>query len=166
MAKRRTRSAALRLPPTGGDVGTPERYQHGDRIRNEPGERAGEIRRRVTTQTMLDRYLAREQISQRQFDAGLRLYRLWRTGGATPRVTMSYAPRVKGGPELSDAQALAQRRLRELLQRVGPLAGILVHVCLCDEAARDWAVTRGDAPQSGVVVLRLALDALADFWRL
>lgn len=166
VAKRREKSAALHLPPTGGDVGPPERYQHGDRIRNEPGERAGVIRRRVTTQTMLDRYLAREQIDQRQFDAGMRLYRLWRAGGAAPRVTMSYAPRVKGGPELSDGQAVAQRRLRELLRRVGPLAGILVHVCLCDEAARDWAVKRGDAPQSGVVVLRLALDALADYWRL
>lgn len=166
LAKRRNKPAALSLPTTGGDVGPPERYQHGDRMRNEPSERAGIFRRRVTTQSVLDRYLAREQISQRQFDAGMRLYRLWRLGGAAPRVTMSYAPRVKGGPELSDAQALAQRRVRELLRRAGPLSGILVHVCLCDEAARDWAVARGDAPQSGVVVLRLALDALADYWRL
>jgi len=166
MAKRRRKSAALDLPATGGDVGPPERYQHGDRVRNEPGECAGVFRRRVTTQTALDRYFVRGQISQRQFDAGMRLFRLWRAGGAAPRVTMSYAPRVKGGPELSDLQAMAQRRLRELLQRVGPLAGMLVHVCLCDEVARDWAVARGDAPQSGVVVLRLALDALADYWRL
>jgi len=166
MAKRRNRADGLRLSAIGGDVGPPERYQHGDRIRSEPAERAGVFRRRVTTQTALDRYFARDQISQRQFDAGMRLYRLWRAGGAAPRVTMSYAPRVKGGPALSDAQAVAQRRLRELLRRVGPLAGILVHVCLCDETARDWAAARGDAPQSGIVVLRLALDALADYWRL
>ena len=30
--------------------------------------------------------------------------------------------------------------------------------------ARDWAVRAGGAPQAGIVVLRLALDALADHY--
>ena len=152
---------------THGDVGPPERYRHGDVIRNEPGEDAGVFYRRVTTQSMLDRYLARAQISQRQYDAGTKLYRLWRSAGGAQRVTASYAIlRVKARQELSDEQAALRHRVTEILRHVGPLSGILVHVCLCDEAARNWAAARGDTPQAGVVVLRLALDALADHWKL
>ncbi|MFQ5776023.1 MAG: DUF6456 domain-containing protein [Kiloniellaceae bacterium] len=151
---------------TGGDPGPPERYQHGDVVRTEPGRAAGTFYRRVTTQSALDRYLARDQISQRQFDAGMKLYRLWRASGAAQRVIASYSPRVQARRELSDEQAALRRRVTGILRRMGPLSGILVHVCLCDEAARDWAAARGDAPQAGVVVLRLALDALADYWKL
>lgn len=169
MARRRARKAvraALQLPPTGGDVGPPERYQHGDVIRSEPGEEAGVFYRRVATQSALDRYLTRRQISQRQFDAGMRLYQLWRAAGGTHQITLAYEFRVRGHRELSDRQAVLRRRVTEILRALGPLAGILVRVCLCDEAARDWAAARGDAPQAGVVVLRLALDSLADYWRL
>lgn len=171
MAKRRARptlpSAPGAGPAPGGDVGPPERYRHGDTIRAEPGQEAGVFYRRVATQSALDRYLARGQIGQRQFDAGMRLYRLWRAGGGGQRVTASYgALRVKARRELSDQQAALRHRVTEVLRRMGPLSGILVHVCLCDEAARDWARARGDAPQAGVVVLRLALDALADYWKL
>ena len=149
-----------------GDHGSEERYRHGDVIRIEPGEAAGVEVRRVLTQSALDRYFAREQISQRQFDAGQKLYRLWRASGGGQRVTASYGPRVQGARELTDAQAALRNDVNGVLRRMGPLAAILVHVCLCDEAARDWAHARGDAPQAGIVVLRLALDALADHWRL
>lgn len=165
MSRRRARAAAIEAR-TPGDAGPPERYQHGDIIRSEPGADAGVFYRRVTTQSALDRYLARGQISQRQFDAGMKLYRLWRAAGEGQRVTAIYGPRVKARRELGDDQAVLRRRLTELLRRLGPLAGILVHVCLCDQAAREWAARRGDAPQAGAVVLRLALDALADHWRL
>ncbi len=169
MARRRSRSAAqcaLRLPGSGGDAGPPERYQHGDVIRAEPGEDAGVFYRRVATQSALDRYLTRGQISQRQFDAGLKLYRTWRAAGGAHRVTFSYELRVPGRGEITDEQAVLRQRVTEILRTMGPLAAILVRVCLCDEAARDWAAARGDAPQAGVVVLRLALDALADYWKL
>lgn len=164
-AKRRQQPALG--PVTGqGDIGPPERYRHGDVILSEPGADAGVFYRRVTTQSALDRYLARNQISQRQFDAGLKLYRLWRAVGATQRVTLSYGPRVEGRRELSDRQALMHHRLIDILRAMEPLHGVLIHVCLHDEAAREWAAARGDAPQAGVVVLRLALDALADHWKL
>lgn len=166
MSRRRARPT---LPPparAAGDIGPPERYQHGDQVRSEPGEAAGTHYRRITTQTALDRYLVRGQITQRQHDAGQKLYRLWRTSGGGQRVIASYGPRVQSAKELSDDQAVLRSRVTEILRRMGPLAAILVHVCLCDEAARDWARARGDAPQAGVVVLRLALDALADYWKL
>ncbi len=169
---RRTRSRAPRkagragsAPNASGDTGPPERYRHGDVIRSEPGADAGVFYRRVTTQSALDRYLSRSQISQRQFDVGTKLYRMWRATGGEQRVTFSYELRVRARPELSDEQAVLRHRLTEVLRRMGPLAGILIQVCLCDEAARDWARSRGDVPQAGVVVLRLALDALADYWK-
>jgi hypothetical protein len=81
-------------------------------------------------------------------------------------VIAAYGPRVRAERQLSDDQAVLRQRVTEILRAMGPLSAILVHVCLCDEAARDWASARGDAPQAGVVVLRLALDALADHWRL
>ena len=153
-------------PRAAEDAGPPERYRHGDVIRIEPGETAGVQFRRVVTQSALDRYLAREQVSQRQFDAGMKLYRLWRASGGGQRVTAAYGPRVQATPDLTEEQAVLRQGVTEVLRRMGPLAGILVHVCLCDEPARDWATARGDAPQAGVVVLRLGLDALADYWRL
>ena len=166
MARRAKARTARQVALGSGDSGPPERYQHGDTIRSEPGEDAGVFYRRVTTQSALDRYLKRGQISQRQFDAGIKLYRMWRAAGGAQRVTLSYELRIPSGQELSDGQAVLRQRLTEVLRAVGQLGAILVHVCLCDEAARTWASSRGDTPQAGVVVLRLALDALADYWKL
>ena len=168
MARRR---ANLALPArenrrAGRDEGPAERYQHGDIIRIEPTTRAGISCRRVMTQSMLDRYVARKQITQRQFDAGRRLYGLWRAAGGEQRVIAYYAVRVQGQTEMSDREAELRHRVTQLLRDMGALSGVLVHVCLCDSAARDWAVARGDAPQAGLAILRLALDGLADHWRL
>lgn len=168
MAERRAaaRRDGSRGPGGRGDAGPAERYRHGDVIRREPADEAGVFHRRVLTQSVLDRYLARGQIDRRQFDAGEKLYRLWRAAGLGQRITLAYAPRLEARPEMTEEQAALHGRLTDLLRRMGPLSSILVHVCLCDQPARDWARGRGDAPQSGVVVLRLALDALADHWRL
>ncbi len=173
MTRPRGRPSLPRRPAAraGADIGPPERYRHGDIIQSEPGEEAGVQFRRVMTQNVLDRHLARDQIGQRQFDAGMKLLRLWRASGASPRVIASYGPRVHGpridgARDMSERQAVLRGSVTEVLRAMGPLSGILVHVCLCDEAARDWAKARGHAPQGGIVVLRLALDALADHWRL
>ena len=110
---------AGRLADRPADQGPPERYQHGDVIRNEPGEDAGVFHRRVTTQSALDRYLSRGQIGRRQFDAGAKLYRLWRAAGGVQRVTLSYELRIPSGRELSDDQAALRRRLTEVLGAMG-----------------------------------------------
>ena len=108
-AAKRRRDRKIPLGPA--DQGPPERYQHGDVIRSEPGADAGVFHRRVTTQSALDRYLNRSQISQRQFDAGVKLYRLWRAAGGAQRITMSYEVRIPGGREWSDDQAALRGRL-------------------------------------------------------
>lgn len=155
------------------DAGPLERYQHGDTILVEPGEDAGVVRRRVTTQTTLDRYFQRNQIDQRQYDAGLKLHRLWRAAAATPSVTMRYGPRVPGrsGPgaaaDITDRAAAAHGHLNEALRAVGiVLSGVVVHVCMTDGAAADWALAKGLPKPDGIARLRAGLEALADWWRI
>jgi len=54
-------------------------------------------------------------------------------------------------------------RIDSALREVGTLfSPVLVQVRFCDLRARDWAMASGGDRQAGIVVLRLALDALAD----
>lgn len=156
-------------PVPGRDRGPRERYQHGDGTSLVPTERAGATAVRVETQTVLDRYLKRGQIDRRGYEAGGRLYGQWRAAGRQQVATGAYGVRIAGGrrEEMSEHQADMQRRYSAALAAVGrQLAPVLVSVCLCDEPARSWATGRGKAPQSGIVVLQLALDALADHYGL
>ena len=126
---------------------------------------AGLRRARNRTQAILDRYLLRRQISERQFDAGTKLYRQWRASGTQVSVTGRYGPRLGHSPERSEYQIDMRRRVDAALRDVGSqLSAVLIHVCLCDLPAREWAIGAGGAPQAGIVVLRLALDALADHY--
>ena len=167
MTKRKTKSKTKSVPMPGAecDVGPEQRYQHGDVIVLEETMQAGQKRVRNRTQSALDRYLLRGQIAERQFDAGERLYRQWRAAGDQMSVTGRYAQRLGRSPNKSDFQFDMRRRVDAALRDVGKqLSAVLVHVCLCDLPARDWAVRIGGAPQAGIVVLRLALDALADHY--
>ena len=147
------------------DTGPSERYQHGDAIEIEETIQAGLRRARNRSQTILDRYLLRRQISDRQYDAGNKIYRQWRASGSQASVTGRYGPRLGHSPEKSDHQIDMRHRVDMALRDVGSqLSAVLIHVCLCDLPARDWAITIGGAPQAGIVVLRLALDALADHY--
>ena len=68
---------------TPSDFGPRERVQHTEGIAYENvDKRLGSPKRmRVTVQTPLDRYYSREQITRRQFEAGMKLYALWRRAG-------------------------------------------------------------------------------------
>lgn len=147
------------------DTGPMERHQHGDAIELEETIHAGLRRARNRSQTILDRYLLRRQISERQYDAGSKIYRQWRASGSQVSVTGRYGPRLGHSPEKSEYQIDMRRRVDLALRDVGSqLSAVLVHVCLCDLPAREWAIGAGGAPQAGIVVLRLALDALADHY--
>ena len=147
------------------DTGPSERHQHGDAIELEETIQAGLRRARNRSQTILDRYLLRRQISERQYDAGNKIYRQWRASGSQASVTGRYGPRLGHSPEKSEHQIDMRHRVDMALRDVGSqLSAVLVHVCLCDLPARDWAIAIGGAPQAGIVVLRLALDALADHY--
>ena len=157
--KRRTADAVQ------SDTGPVERYQHGDEIELEETMQAGLRRARNRTQSVLDRYLLRRQITERQYDAGNKIYRQWRASGSQVSVTGRYGPRLGHSAEKSEHQFDMRHRVDMALRDVGlQLSAVLVHVCLCDLPARAWAISTGGAPQAGIVVLRLALDALADHY--
>jgi len=147
------------------DTGPKERHHHGDAIELEETIQAGIRRARNRSQTVLDRYLLRRQITERQYDAGNKIYRQWRASGSQVSVTGRYRPRLGHSPENNEHQIDRRCRVDRAMRDVGSqLSAVVVHVCLCDLPARDWAISAGGAPQAGIVVLRLALDALADHY--
>lgn len=127
---------------------------------------AGRRQKRVETQRVLDRYLIRGQISQRQHDAGDRLYRTYVSCGGLMRLTASYEIRVDG--RKSDALT-SQLQAVEQLERAKRFIGrqfwpALVAVCLYDKSSRDWAIGEDEHPDSGMNLLRRTLDRLADLY--
>ncbi len=78
---------------------------------------------------------------------------------------------MKEWPKFVTQEALCEHQIDmrhrvDLAPRdVGSLvAAVLVHVCFCDLPVRDCAISTDGTPQAGIVVLRLALDALADHY--
>lgn len=164
-AKRRPRS---REKPLRSDpkpvLPTPERFQHDiiERAQSSKGARTDdEPPLIVRTQNVLDTYLVTGRITQEQHDAGMRLYRDWRASGCEPRIVGGYAVRFGSSSNMTPEQSDARLRLNRAFDAVGPVAhGILVHVCLCNIAASQWARDRGHVERAGIVVLKEALIAL------
>ena len=118
---------------------------------------------------------ARGMISDRQFDAGERLRRDWETAGLGPRVTMAWdaAPLARGrraAPDAIDptlAQIDAKRRFNAAVAAVGPgLNDIMWRIVCAGEGMSHAEKALGWPARAGKLVLRLALDRLADFYRI
>jgi len=118
---------------------------------------------------------ARRLITQRQFDAGEQLRGDWERGGFSSRVTMQWdaAPvgRHRGGSGgTSDplaGQIDARRRFDGAVEAAGPgLADILWRVVCSGEGMRDAETALGWPTRAGKVVLCLALDRIAEFYRI
>ncbi len=164
---RNAAQAALRAGTDLGALGLAGRKEKGDLIEMEETIDAGVRRARIRTQSVLDRYLARAQITRRQFDAAERLHGTWRASGSAQTVVASYGLRVGGGGDLTQRQAALRSDVTSALLAVGNrLASVLVHVCLCDEPAGTWGERQRGKAADGIPVLRLALDSLADHWGL
>jgi hypothetical protein len=118
---------------------------------------------------------ARGLVSQRQYDAGERLRADWERGQLAPRVTMTWdaAPvaRGRGGsgsePDLSGAQIDARARFGHAIASAGPgLTDILWRIVCAGEGMRDAETALGWPARAGKLVLTLALDRIADYYRL
>jgi hypothetical protein len=118
--------------------------------------------------------LARGLVTQRQYDAGERLRADWERAQLAPRVTMAWdaAPVSKGRggpasePDLSGAQIDARRRFDDAVASAGPgLADILWRVVCAGEGMRDAESALGWPARAGKLVLTIALDRIADFYR-
>lgn len=126
----------------------------------------------VTLQTPLDRYLKRKQITPRQFEAGERLARLFHRAQWERRVVSvldGMPPGIGGDPfAVTDAAIAARETWAKWAAKLGQrLTPVLIDVCCLGGSAADWAIARGySRPKDGLVILRLALDALGDILRL
>lgn len=119
--------------------------------------------------------LARGLVSRRQYDAGERLRTDWERAQLAPRVTMAWdaAPVTRGrvgsglGPDLTGAQLDAKRRFNSAIAAAGPgLADILWRIVCAGDGMRDAETALGWPARAGKLVLRFALDRVADFYRI
>jgi hypothetical protein len=119
--------------------------------------------------------LARGLVSRLQYDAGERLRHDWERAQLAPHVTMSWdaAPIARGrggaapGPEQSAGQLDARRRFDAAVTSAGPgLSDILWRVVCAGEGMRDAETALGWPARAGKLVLTLALDRLALYYRM
>jgi len=118
--------------------------------------------------------LAHGHVTRRQFDAGERLRSDWERAQLAPRVTMAWdaAPVARGrggasaGMDLNGAQLDARHRFDQAIAAAGPgLADILWRIVCAGEGMRDAETALGWPARAGKVVLTLALDRIADYYR-
>lgn len=126
------------------------------------------------TESPLGWLLARGHVSRRQYDAGERLRTDWERAQLAPRVTMAWdaAPlqRSRGGSasvDLNGAQLDARRRFEAAVAEAGPgLSDILWRVVCAGEGMRDAETALGWPARAGKLVLSLALDRIANYYRI
>jgi len=127
------------------------------------------------TESPLGWLLARGHVSQRQFDAGERIRLDWERAQLAPHVTMAWdaAPIARsrrgsaGAPDLNGAQIDAKVRFEKAIYNAGPgLADILWRVVCAGEGMREAETALGWPARAGKLVLTLALDRVADFYRI
>jgi len=118
---------------------------------------------------------ARGHVSRRQMEAGERLRSDWERGQMSPKVTMSWnaAPiaRSRGGSapsaDLNGTQIDARKRFDSALKEAGPgLSDILWRIVCAGEGMRDAETALGWPARAGKLVLGLALDRVADYYRI
>lgn len=128
-----------------------------------------------TTESPLGWLLAHGHVTHRQFDAGERLRSDWERAELAPRVTMAWdaAPVARGrggcggGIDLNAAQIDARGRFDQALAAAGPgLADILWRIVCAGEGMRDAETALGWPARAGKLVLRFALDRVADYYRI
>ena len=127
------------------------------------------------TESPLGWLLAHGHVTIRQFEAGERLRSDWERAQLAPRVTMTWdaAPVARGrggspaGVDLNGAQIDARRRFDRAIAAAGPgLADILWRIVCAGEGMRDAETALGWPARAGKVVLTLALDRVATYYRI
>jgi hypothetical protein len=118
---------------------------------------------------------SRGLVTRRQFGAGGRLRGDWERAQLSARVTMAWdsAPISgrRGGSgsdvDLSGSQIDAKRRFHSAIDAAGPgLSDILWRVVCSGEGMREAETALGWPARAGKLVLTLALDRIADYYRI
>jgi hypothetical protein len=115
---------------------------------------------------------ARGHISDRQLHAGDRLRADWERAQLAPSVTMRWDP-VRGGGRsdagltASERQMAARDRFNAAIASAGAdLSDILWRVVCAGEGLRDAERALGWPARSGKLVLKIALDRIAEYYRI
>ena len=146
----------------------------GERVRA-PRRRAARSHTVNQVESPLGWLFSRGKVTRRQFEAGEQLLSDWERGGLSPSVTMQWdaAPvgRQRGGSggraDLAASQTDARRRFDAAVEAAGSgLSDILWRVVCSGEGMRDAETALGWPARAGKVVLCLALDRVADFYRI
>lgn len=145
------------------------------------GRRVNGVRRPARSVTVnlaespLGWLLARGLIGERQFDAGEKLRADWERANLSPSLTMRWDAASRSGArrgsddhlEPTERQAAARQRFDAAMTALGrDLNDIAWRVICSGEAMPVAEKALGWPVRSGRLVLRLALDRLADFYRL
>ncbi|RJY08310.1 DUF6456 domain-containing protein [Aurantiacibacter aquimixticola] len=115
---------------------------------------------------------ARGHLDDRLFDAGERLRADYERAQLSASVTMRWDPvRVKGGPDAglnpTERQIAARQRFDRALAAAGKgLEDVLWRVICAGETLPVAEKTLAWPARSGKLVLKLALDRVADFYRI
>lgn len=118
---------------------------------------------------------ARGHISTRQLDAGEVLRGDWERAGLAPRVTMNWSPAASVGGRRHSAdpaaatiaQLSAKQRFHAAIDAAGPgLSDILWRVVCAGEGLSAAERGLGWPARAGKLVLGMALDRIADFYRI
>jgi hypothetical protein len=114
-------------------------------------------------------------LDQRQFDAGEQLRLDWERANLSPCVTMRWDPApgtARGqakhqGLDRTERQASAKARFDKALDAAGPgMSDILWRVVCAGEGMRDAETALGWPARAGKLVLKMALDRVASFYRI
>ena len=116
---------------------------------------------------------ARGHLSDAQYDAGERLRADWEFAQLSPSTTMRWDPvRISGqggerGLNATERQVAAKQRFDGALAEAGAgLSDVLWRVVCAGEALADAEKGLGWPARSGKLVLKLALDRVAQFYRI
>ncbi len=164
------------------DTGDSNRLMVERAIAGDPRARGGGVRGRPArsvsvnlAESPLGWLRSRGHVCPRQFDAGERLRWDYERAALDPRVTMTWdmAPvaRGRGGAALAidqnGAQLDARRRFGAALAAAGPgLADILWRIVCAGDGMRVAETALGWPARAGKLVLGLALDRVADYYRI
>jgi Domain of unknown function (DUF6456) len=144
--------------------------------RQKMADDAGPAMRRVTVnlaESPLSWLHARGHVSDRQFDAGERLRQDWEMAQLSPSITMRWdAVRIKGsggghGLTGGERQIAAKARFDGAVTAAGSgLSDVLWRVVCAGEAIQDAEKALAWPVRSGKLVLKLALDRVAEYYRM
>ena len=144
----------------------------GETVGGKPTRRSVTVNR---LESPLGWLVSRGHLTERQYLAGERLRIDWERAQLSQRTTMAWdvAPvaRTRGGspsaPDLNGAQLDAKARFEAAIAAAGSgLADILWRVVCAGEGMRAAETALGWPARSGKLVLTLALDRVADYYRI